>query len=168
MNVGNGQIGRGAVTLGPIYHTRSVVFGPAFIEAYKLERASAVYPRILLADKLLTSFDLMTDRSDAEGDGPVLNVKMACQRLLRRDQDGIYFIDFLKCGMRGLGHMIARRSATIDIVDRRNRLVEARESVVSDLSSKSGSDREGDVKIVQKLAWFLNYIDTVLAENAPH
>lgn len=48
-----GVLLRGGVTIGKIIHkTNSVVMGPAMIEAYEMECKEAVYPRVILSDKL--------------------------------------------------------------------------------------------------------------------
>jgi hypothetical protein len=42
----NQRLVRGAVVLGKIYHEEGIIFGPALIEAHRLEK-HAVYPRIV-------------------------------------------------------------------------------------------------------------------------
>lgn len=48
----NDTIVRGGVTEGFLHHTRKEIYGPAFIEAYELEKQIAIYPRIILSRKL--------------------------------------------------------------------------------------------------------------------
>ncbi len=48
----NDTIVRGGVTEGFLHHMRKEIYGPAFIEAYKLENQIAIYPRIILSRKL--------------------------------------------------------------------------------------------------------------------
>jgi hypothetical protein len=43
---------RGGISLSELYMDENTVFGPALIEAYQLEEKSAIYPRIILSDKL--------------------------------------------------------------------------------------------------------------------
>jgi hypothetical protein len=50
---GFGFLLRGAVTIGDIIHDDQIVFGPALIRAYDLERTVAVYPRIVLDQVVL-------------------------------------------------------------------------------------------------------------------
>jgi hypothetical protein len=40
---------RGAIAKGKLYHKKGVMFGPAFIEAYRLEQTVAKYPRVVLS-----------------------------------------------------------------------------------------------------------------------
>lgn len=44
-----GYITRGGIDLGGLFHEGNVVFGPALIEAYRLESEEAIYPRILFS-----------------------------------------------------------------------------------------------------------------------
>jgi len=43
---------RGAIVSGFIYHKNNITFGPALVDAYKLERYSAKNPRIIVAKEL--------------------------------------------------------------------------------------------------------------------
>jgi hypothetical protein len=48
-----GFLPRGAITLGPLYHTDTAVFGGAFLDAYELERKDAINPRILISHDVM-------------------------------------------------------------------------------------------------------------------
>ena len=39
---------RGGVVFGDIIHNKNISWGPALIEAYKLEENDAIYPRIII------------------------------------------------------------------------------------------------------------------------
>jgi hypothetical protein len=44
----NGFLSRGGIAKGPLHHSDSAVFGPAFLRAYDLEQHVADYPRIIV------------------------------------------------------------------------------------------------------------------------
>ena len=45
---------RGAIVIGKLYHpSEKRIFGPAFIDAYKLENEQAKYPRIILSEEII-------------------------------------------------------------------------------------------------------------------
>lgn len=44
----NGSVLRGAISFGSLYHKDNIVFGPAFINAYRLQESEAIYPRIII------------------------------------------------------------------------------------------------------------------------
>jgi hypothetical protein len=54
----DGILIRGGITVGKIIHTETgIVFGQGLIDAYQLETRSAKYPRIILADKLISQLN---------------------------------------------------------------------------------------------------------------
>lgn len=84
---------RGAVTVGSLHHEEDQVFGPALVRAYYLETDVAQYPRIILDPRLIhrmkTTEDFVADQHDHEQE------KGYITDWLKRDRDGIYFIDYL-------------------------------------------------------------------------
>jgi len=46
---GNGLLMRGAIAKGKLHHVGPVMFGPAFLDAYRIEHEIAKYPRIVLS-----------------------------------------------------------------------------------------------------------------------
>lgn len=77
-----GFLVRGAITVGSLHHSDNVVFGPALVEAYRLESECAIYPRVIVDDKFL-SFLKKKHNSGLGG-------------FIKKDVDGLRFINFLK------------------------------------------------------------------------
>ncbi len=77
---------RGGVTMGDLLADReeNLVFEPALVRAYELEKKLAIYPRIVI-DRELSS----------EATGAFKNM---FENLIRRGEDGIFFLDYL-CGI---------------------------------------------------------------------
>ncbi len=48
-----GVVVRGGIAIGDLYHDNKKVFGPALIEAYKLESQIAIYPRVIIKENTL-------------------------------------------------------------------------------------------------------------------
>lgn len=78
---------RGAATIGLFYSNDRFVYGPALIEAYKLETEASIYPRILISDNLLEYLE-----AQRNGD---MSFDDLYQGLLLKDMDGLYCIDGL-------------------------------------------------------------------------
>ena len=78
---------RGAATIGLFYSNDRFVYGPALIEAYKLETEASIYPRILISDNLLEYLEAQRNGDMAFDD--------LYQGLLLKDDDGLYCIDGL-------------------------------------------------------------------------
>lgn len=76
---------RGAVVYGDIYHDVDIIFGPALIDAYYLERnnSKAVWPRVLISESLLNK----VEKTDLERD---------YFEILRRDDNNLVYLDYLK------------------------------------------------------------------------
>lgn len=84
-----GFVARGGITVGDLYLHRGLVFGPALVDAYRLETVVAVHPRIVL-DACVEPL-LMRARSsygDPDRDAPQDTQVM-------RDADDLLFVDYL-------------------------------------------------------------------------
>jgi len=62
---------RGGVAVGDLYHAGGVVYGPALIDAYDVERTVAVYPRIAISDSIKNykDFDIEVKNLLCDRDG---------------------------------------------------------------------------------------------------
>jgi hypothetical protein len=83
---------RGGVTVGQVYHEGNIVVGPAMIEAYELESKVAKYPRIILHESYIEKALEPQNRhhQTAEEEWEYFD------KLLKRDIDGFYYIDFFQ------------------------------------------------------------------------
>lgn len=53
----NGFLVRGGVTVGDLYHCPKIIFGPALVEAVKIEKEVACFPRFLCSEGLIEYLD---------------------------------------------------------------------------------------------------------------
>jgi hypothetical protein len=83
---------RGAITSGKIIHNNNFVFGPGFIQAYKLENKKAIYPRIIIDNAVIDDF-LINDK---------------CTPLIKKDDDELYYVDTFS----GMDFLHIKRSST--------------------------------------------------------
>jgi hypothetical protein len=94
----DGILIRGATTVGDIYVDERLIFGPALIRAYELERGVASYPRIILDSRVL---DRLADSPELCIPGVADQMKSLCT-VLARDNDGTWFVDYLQATMHEL------------------------------------------------------------------
>lgn len=80
---------RGGITVGQLCHKDNIVYGPAMVEAYELESKSAIYPRVIISEKVFLSAALNPDNSIEEDLEWITS-------LLERDRDGQWYVDFLR------------------------------------------------------------------------
>lgn len=80
---------RGYIARGHVYHRNGILFGPGYLDAYTGESAGGGPPRIVLAPAIAARAVELTIRAHGDGRSSVLD-------LLRRDTDGLYFVDYLK------------------------------------------------------------------------
>jgi hypothetical protein len=89
---------RGALTVGDVYHSKDMVFGPAVIDAYEIETKLCNYPRVVIDPSVLLEYEntevLRCGDNTAEDDLEFV------KSLIRQDSDGLWFVDYLK-GMLG-------------------------------------------------------------------
>lgn len=77
---------RGGIALGNLHHKDGIVFGPALVEAYKLESELAFYPRIAVTDEIARS----TLSGILEHHNEFAAIFLGC---LRRDFDGVIHVN---------------------------------------------------------------------------
>ncbi|MGM4918519.1 hypothetical protein [Tardiphaga sp. 813_E8_N1_3] len=133
---------RGGVAVGSLYHSGGVVFGEAMVDAYNLESKIAVYPRIVVADALLSE------------------MKGASELWIRRDFDGLLIVNYLsnfilKCAQPGVGYWDNVKNA-------KNELIDILRNNVEQLTSKNS------VAALSKWIWFSKNLRRSFDEMHPH
>lgn len=130
-----GKYARGAVCLGPLCHERDLCFGPAFINAYDLEK-NAEYPRIVFTPEAYAEVVKIQSPSV----GPLAPY-------LREDEcDGGRFLDFLSKGALDLAGPF-----------RSEQMGEIRRELGRQLSSS-----QTPIKDQRKIVWLALYFNSVL------
>jgi hypothetical protein len=89
--VRHGHFIRGGMTIGDIFIDDTMVYGPAIVKAHTLENEFAVYPRIVIDPLVLTTFesDPLVRAHEIEDEWEFIRA------FIRKDSDGLYFIDYL-------------------------------------------------------------------------
>jgi len=86
---------RGSITTGGMYwpdKEQNITLGPGLIAAYELEKDVANFPRIVMSSNLYGSLAGITAHPFGEDDSMVRDY-------VRRDFDGVYFLDLLNVGI---------------------------------------------------------------------
>ena len=87
--IDEGILIRGAVTIGKVVKSMGQLFGPAVVRAYELERDFALYPRVIIDNKIFEVLrGLPADRERTNMRDLV--------HLTRRDADRRRFVDYLR------------------------------------------------------------------------
>lgn len=100
MFVDYGILIRGSMSFGNIYHDNSILFGEGMVNAYEMEESLAIYPRIIIDPKII---DLIEKYANDVGRYPneienfhdTMFIPSEMYKQIRKDNDGLYFIDFL-------------------------------------------------------------------------
>jgi hypothetical protein len=90
--IGQKVLIRGSVTVGDIFVEDRTIFGPALIRAYELEAQVAIAPRVII-DPVV--FGLLDIYPALRGHEPEQEMQYLC-RVLKKDTDGVWFIDYLR------------------------------------------------------------------------
>lgn len=90
---------RGGITYGELFHKDRIVFGPAMIEAYKMESECAIHPRIIISenlfDELKNNTELPVGRETYEKPKNISEFNEILKPInnIFRDDDGFYFLN---------------------------------------------------------------------------
>ena len=122
----HGFFARGAISIGPHHVHDGMVFGPALVEAYRLESQRALTPRVILSPEACKI--LRADMKEVTAPDETTQAD-----LLRVDQDGIVFIDYLK--------VLLDEVDPIDDLSKHRSLVEAKLAETKNESRKWGKYR---------------------------
>jgi hypothetical protein len=74
-----GVLIRGGFSFGQLYHENGVVFGEAMVDAYQLESKHAIYPRVLVSNRIIERLTGIPD---------------AYRTFLLQDADGRYHLNY--------------------------------------------------------------------------
>lgn len=86
----HGFLSRGAIACGELIHTDKLLFGPAMVEAYRLESQAAHYPRIILDESIIElGVQNHAPHNTEKWEEEFLNNKV------QRDTDGLLYIDYI-------------------------------------------------------------------------
>lgn len=88
--VTRGMLCRGGIARGKLIHTPELLFGPAMVDAYTLESKAANYPRVILDQSIIDAGVAAHARHHGPDDE-----KESILRLLAKDGDGMYYIDYI-------------------------------------------------------------------------
>lgn len=139
--VKRGILCRGGIARGKLIHTNQLIFGPAMIDAHALESKAANYPRVILEQSIIDAGVAAHGRHHGAADE-----KESILRLLEKDGDGMYYIDY-----------IAKIEAELDGP-------EEHPSYLMDLRNIAEPGlRSGDPSIRVKYLWMREKFNTYLA-----
>jgi len=137
---------RGAVSHGPVYFTGRTLFGPAYQKAYILERDAAQFPRIIVDQAVVDDFVGYPEGKGDTSHGGAMN---ELRGQIRKDKDGMWFVDYLR----------SFRSELDSEVEYRDFLSAHRRLIADRLVAHAGS-----VGICQKYEWMRGYHNEVVQE----
>jgi hypothetical protein len=133
---------RGGIAIGNLYHEGGVVFGPALVEAYEIERSVAIYPRVALGPSVTQSgeFDKWKSHTWYHDDGvAVLGYMMGF--VMRTEPAGNRFNPMIKTW-----------------------LADVRQTIDAEIAYLSSTK---NVKAKMKWSWFNNSLETNVARMNP-
>lgn len=159
----NGFLTRGAITIGSHYADEHMIFSGGLVEAYGLESKKAVFPRIIISDRLideihqyrgtaLRHLDYMIS-VDRDGIAFLNHFNYNLMDSEGADEDSKAFLDKL-----GLG-TISETFLEIDIRRKKDELLETHKRC-HDLLLKTQNERAQE-----KYLWLIEFIENELGNN---
>jgi hypothetical protein len=141
--VDEGVLLRGALVVGQLERTYKVLFGPALIAAYDLERDYARYPRIVIAPELFSSLKSNPLLRFHDYDEEMKYIAP----LIKRDDDGFVFIDYLAAWKE----VVDSEESYLEFLKSHKKLVENRIN-----------EFQNDGRILPKYLWLRKYHDATV------
>jgi len=148
--IAKGILIRGATTIGPMnvgINMEGPIFGPALVDAYKMEDSQVVYPRIAFDEEILHRH--RTDQNLRQDGNSYGDEKKHLDKLLRVDEAGLYSIDYLRASLEELDDGF---SGWITFLESHKRLI------------CNGLSEATNKVVKRKYFWLMNYHNEVVAE----
>jgi len=136
-----GGICVGDISMDPDPRSDEIVFGPAMVRAYELERDAAVYPRIVIDRELIKE-------ADASRWVPIVE----------QGDDGFYFLNYLY----GSVEFLAQHCSTGPEGSRRS-LLNHRQTIRKTIQRLQHENKMDD-RILQKYLWLIKYHNSIVYE----
>lgn len=147
----NGTLCRGGISLGSMYHCESMAFGPAFLDAYRLENVVARYPRIVLGKSALERIrELFASES---GEDPHV-----LRKWFRRDEDGVIYMDQFAEFYSGFSDQDPDEGT----------LYAAKSKEIGRHLSKMTSETTENPSVFEKYKWMVNEFNRMVSKNKIH
>jgi len=140
---------RGAMTVGDIYRSGEMIFGPGLVNAHEQETKLACFPRVIVDPALLQVYeDVPTLRAHHNS---LARDRSFLQDLLRRDSDACWFLDYIWVCLDVLDDNIATKRAF---------LWKHRQVIIDGLLQN-----EGDLSVSAKYKWMMKYHNSYVRER---
>lgn len=133
-----GLLTRGAITMGELHHEEGTILGKGLLEAHYLESEIAIYPRILISEKILSIFP--PNRTHAH---------------ISKDLDGMYYLDNLNTAI--MSHFQPGNDYASNI---ENCIADIKK-IIKDNIQRFSND-ESKIKALAKWKWFERYFERTL------
>lgn len=139
--MGHGILVRGGLTIGNVLMTTDRAFGPAFVRAYEIESSWAKSPRMVVDP---TSVRLIREQARA-ANGLTARRKLigSVRKILRLDQDGLWFVDY-----------ITSARARLDEDTHRSTMMRHRENIIAEANALGDSS-----PVLAKYLWLIRYFN---------
>jgi hypothetical protein len=140
---------RGAVAYGPLIHREALVYGPALIEAYRLESTEAKAPRIILDESIARAWGDGVPIQDRSG------TLLGHHRTWRQDDDGRFFFDYMPDPLNIF--RFGPRQIDAGLASHMKRCRE--------LISQGLLEHANNARVLSKYEWLAKYYEKVRKEN---